>query len=936
MGSLILAGALVAVFPKVHPAAGAVTGSRLDRLPLCFVENRGQVDQQVAYYLQGRDTSIYFTSRGLTFAFRERSQRSVEGHDVPDPASWSERYVLKLDFVDALEGAPEGRTRSPAVISYFKGSRDQWRAGLSTYRSIVYAGLWPGIDLIYSGAGNRMKYQFVVSPGADPERIRLAYRGATGLTLNAAGELAVATPAGSFNDDAPYAYQEGHGRRVDVTARYVLNTRTREHPNAFEYGFELGEYDRTRPLVLDPAVLVYAGFIGGSDNEGGMDIAVDDFGNAYVTGYTFSTEATFPETVGPDLTLNGPGTSDAFVAKIAADGAGLLYAGFLGGAGEDGGFGIDVDDGGNAYVTGYTRSGEGTFPVTGGPDLSANGGQDAFVAKVNPEGTGLVYAGYLGGGADDAGIAVVADDAGNAYVTGLTQSNGASFPVKEGPDLTFNEGGVDGFVAKVRSVPTDPMVTNNLEFCGYIGGDGNDQPQGIALDAADRLYVAGYTGSHETTFPVVTGPDLGFNGSVSDAFVARLRAVPDNPTVTGNYDFCGYIGGADGDVATDVAVDSAGSAYVVGLTASREATFPETVGPDLTFNEGGFGQDAFVAKVNPEGTGLVYAGYIGGANTDWAYGIAVDGAGSAYVFGHTLSSQSSFPVTVGPDLTISGGQDTYVAKVKPLPNDPVALKNFDYCGYVGGVGLDSASKIAVDDAGGAYLTGYTRSTEATFPALLGPDLTHNGGPPLTPGDAFVAKIVSIVPAPPSAPTNLQGTAVTSAHVELSWQDNSSNELGFRIYRADAGTVDIAAGAETYADRSVTASTRYTYEVRAFNAAGESPPSNAVELTTPRAGKLVVSPRTVKFRTTIVAGSSTKTLKILNSGKGPLEGTVDYTDPPFEVTANGGDYLLMPRKSRVVELTFTPRGAGLSAGELWITSSDPAKPSVRVPLTGKGR
>jgi hypothetical protein len=298
------------------------------------------------------------------------------------------------------------------VISYFKGPKDQWQTGLPTYASLVYLDLWPGIDLVYSGTVNRLKYTFVVKPGADPNQIKLAYRGASGVRLTQAGQLEVTTPVGEFHDDRPYAYQESEGQRTEVATAYRV--KADETDDVYTYGFQVGAYDPSQPLVLDPAVLVYAGDIGGSNIDEINGIAVDTTGNAYVTGFTGSTEATFPVTVGPDLTFNSP--NDVCVAKVSADGTSLLYAGYLGGSQSDIGNGIAVDSAGHAYVTGQTNSAD--FPVTVGPDLSKNSGTDAFVAEVSADGSTLLYSGYLGGNGDDFARGIAVDNAGNAYATG--------------------------------------------------------------------------------------------------------------------------------------------------------------------------------------------------------------------------------------------------------------------------------------------------------------------------------------------------------------------------------------------------------------------------------------------------------------------------------------------------------------------------------------
>ena len=387
------AGGAAAASPGFE-ALPADTGARvqglLGQLPLYFIENRGQMDEEVAYYVQGRDTSLYFTSTGLTFALtagpekegtgepahaEERSARLRAEADEIVPV---QRWVVKLDFVGGNQDVgPVGRDQTEAVISYFKGRPDQWRAGLPTYSRLVYPDLWPGIDLVYSGRANELKYEFMVRPGADPGRIRLAYRGATAVTLDADGGLEVETPLGGIRDAAPVVYQEIGGQRVMVDAAYHLAA---GNDGGAEYGFQLGRYDLTQPLIIDPVVIAYCGYIGGSGDDHGYRIAVDGAGNAYVAGGTYSSEASFPVTVGPDLTHNGGG--DAFVAKVGADGTGLVYCGYIGGSDWDQGYDIAVDGAGNAYVAGGTHSSEASFPVTLGPDLTHNGGGDAFVAKV--------------------------------------------------------------------------------------------------------------------------------------------------------------------------------------------------------------------------------------------------------------------------------------------------------------------------------------------------------------------------------------------------------------------------------------------------------------------------------------------------------------------------------------------------------------------------
>lgn len=603
------------------------------------------------------------------------------------------RWIAKLDFVGANpEVSPIAQDQSQATISYFSGEPDAWNNFLQTYQHLVYPDLWPGIDLVYYGTVNQMKYEFIVRPGANTKDIQLAYSGATNVRLTESGQLAVTSPAGDLIDAAPIAYQEINGKRIPVSMIYDLvetswpdasNTSSASH-RTYQYGLQIGKYNPTLPLVLDPAVLIYAGYVGGSGSDEGYDVAVDGNGDLYITGYTNSAATIFPAMVEPDLSENGG--YDAFVAKVNAAGTALVYAGYIGGSSHDYGMAITVDGAGNAYTAGETWSTEATFPVKVGPDQTFNSGggsdSDAFVVKVNPTGTALVYAGYIGGSDYELGSGIAVDGDGNAYVTGNTASTQTTFPVSGGPDLTNNGGYRYAFLAKVN------LTGTALIYAGYIGGWVDDYGADIAVDGLGYAYIMGETSSGQTHFSVTVGPDLTHNGG-SDVFVAKV-----NTTGT-TLVYAGYIGGANRDVGYSIAVGEMGNALVTGFTFSYQATFPVSVGPDLTHN-GGL-TDAIVAKVNAAGTTLVYAGYIGGAGNDFGHIIAVDKLGSAYVTGYTYSDQTTFPLAVGPDLTLNGFVDAYVAKVN------LTGGVLDYAGYIGGSGEDIGYGIAVDDEDNVYM-----------------------------------------------------------------------------------------------------------------------------------------------------------------------------------------------------------------------------------------
>jgi len=675
------------LLPQIRPAFG--------KLPLSFIPNRGQIDGPASFYVQGKDKTIYFSPEGVSF---------VLGADAPDG-----RWAVKLEFIGSNPGVrPAGRDETGAVVSYFRGPADGWKTGLPLYSRIVYANLWPGIDLVFSGAADALKYEFVVLPGADPSLVRLAYRGASEVRVGETGGLIVATPAGSFEDGAPSAYQNRPDGRDDVPLAFDLA--------GGEVGFKVGEYDRSRTLVLDPVIIVYCGYIGGPGLDHISGIAADPAGNVYVTGFTASA-GDFPAAAGPDPAWNG-GTFDAFVAKVDPTGSALLYCGYIGGAGDDYAYGLALDAAGSAYIAGYTSSTEATFPAAVGPGLVHRGGFDAFVAKINPAGTALEYCGYIGGTGQDYGRGIAVDAWNRAYVAGSTLSGEGTFPVKQGPVLTYG-GGRDAFIARVS------VDGRTLEYCGYVGGGGEDAGLAVAVDPEGRAYLAGHTNSSENSspaFPAFYGPDTMIGGGF-DGFIACL-----NPAGT-DFEYCGYIGGAGDDYATGVAVDRLGQAHVVGTTSSPESSFPIYIGPDVTYNGGA--ADAFVAKVRGGGALFAYYGYIGGADYDAGSGIAVDDRGYAFVAGYTSSSESSFPVRFGPNPAYSGSFDAFVARIDASGYE------LGFSGYLGGFEADYGTAIAIgpEAAGLVFLAGNAYSAESSFPAAVGPALAHRGG-----RDGFVAAI----------------------------------------------------------------------------------------------------------------------------------------------------------------------------------------------------
>ena len=750
---------------EVAPRGDSGFKDNLEKLPLHFIANQGQMVDEVGYYLPAGDRTLYFTATGITFACQSKPKADA-GSDVDGESS---RYALKLDFVDANpEVQLQGEDKQEAVFSYFQGRPADWRAGVPTFARLVYRDLWPGIDLVYSCAVGRLKYDFFVQPGANPDQIRLRYRGVNNLVITETGELEITTTLDSFQDGKPIAYQTIAGQRVEVPLSYDLD-REAEGPGR-AYGFDVGAYDLDEPLILDPVYILYCGYIGGTVMEEIFGIAVSENGSAYVTGRTSSNELSFPAAVGPDTTYNGGGwvNGDAFVARVSDDGSRLVYCGYIGGTGGETGYDITLDAEGNAYITGYTSSSQASFPVTVGPYLQYSGDTDAFVAKVSADGTQLLYCGYIGGSDIDMARSIALDHDDNAYVIGATGSDETTFPVVVGPDLTYNDSSAwfeaDVFVAKVSADGTQ------LIYCGYIGGISAEDGYGIAVDAAGSAYVTGLTYSPEWSFPVVIGPDLTQNSPpgpmLADAFVAKV--VPEGTMLA----YCGYIGGEEADYGRSVAVDRSGQAVVVGITESDESTFPVQGVLDTTYNGGG---DGFVAGVYSTGTALIYCNYIGGNQSDTALDVVLDYYGFIYLGGSTESGESSFPVIDGPDLTYNGMSDGYVAKLRPFAS------TFIFCGYVGGSANDCINAVTVDRFFNMYLGGPAFSVPPSFPVLVGPDLTPNGD-----WDSFVARLS---PGDLSGLPDTDQVAATRLLPNVPNPFNPSTQISFEL--ADPGHVRLA-------------------------------------------------------------------------------------------------------------------------------------------------
>jgi hypothetical protein len=685
---------------KSDAASRVQVSEAYGKLPLYFEANQGQTDEQVKFLARGTRQTLFLTSTEAVLVFTSREQtaegRSRVARAKPVEAGQVTQTVLRMTLVGAnREPRVEGTEELPGKANYFIGKDPtKWRTNVPTYKKVQYHNIYPGIDLVYYGNQRQLEYDFVVHPGADPNRILLSFQGVDKLEVDALGDLVVDTGTLTIRQRKPVIYQDVNGVRQEVAGGYVLK-------GAQRVGFQAAAYDQSRPLVIDPT-LFYSTYLGGSDSDVGLAIAVDTALNAYVAGITLSTD--FPTTAGAFQTTRA-GNSDVFVAKLNPTGSSLLYSTYLGGSGSDeinvSGPGIALDGMGAAYVTGFTSSTD--FPTTLGAFQPAFGGGtfDAFVTKLNPA-SGLVYSTYLGGAGNDFGSGIAVGVPGNAYVTGGTSS--ANFPTTAG---AFQTTPGPGFVTNL-----DP-TGSTLFYSTYLGAGG----AGIAVDGAGNAYI---TGSAGPNFLTTAGAFQPVSGGAGDAFVTKL-----DPTGS-SLVYSTYLGGSGSDNSYGIAVDGTGNAYITGSTGSTD--FPMTPG---AFQPTLAGQaDAFVTKLDLTGSTLVYSTYLGGSGTDEGRGIAVDGTGNAYVAGRTDSED--FPTTTGTGPPGSG--DAFVTKLDPTGSGLV------YSTYLGGHLQDAGVGIAVDVFEDAYVTGIT---DGSFPTTPGAFQTTFGGN----RDAFVAKITE-AEAPP--------------------------------------------------------------------------------------------------------------------------------------------------------------------------------------------
>jgi len=707
------------ILSTVAPATGAG-----------FVENRGQVDSQVLYYLPYQDAVIYFTENGLVVDLEFVVSQTTSNNDVPGPKSpvsptqpgmdaeeSRARFAVPVRFVGASTTLfLAARQQLSTEYNFFLGDDiTLWQTRVPCYSELTYHEVWPGIDVVYSlNAGEiscrvegDSKYEF---------------------------ELALLDSDG-WQKTAALNPRSRPGLRLDK----LLDILTPDLPGEPENLLKLKPVDNgdCAADAKSEFDLIWGTFVGGSSNEYGRSLARDGAGNILLCARTMSSD--FPTTTGViDTTHNGGW--DCFVAKLDPTGSNLLYATFLGGSGEESFRQIAVDPAGNAYVGGYTYSSN--FPTTPGAfDTSHNGDRDVVVCKLDPNGSTLEYATYIGADQEDYSYGLTVNATGNTFVTGYTRS--AAFPISSGAFDEFHNGFGDAFVLKLG------VYGNSLRYSTFLGGQVWDDGRSIVVDTAGDAYIVGMTQS--SNFPTTPGAyDRTHNGYIeAEIWVARLES--DGRSLV----FSTYFGGSGWDEGQEIAIDHGGDIYICGTTES--GAIPTTAGAyDRTHNGGG--RDGIVAKFNGLGTTLIHSTYVGGNDDDQLLNICLNGSGGAFLSGRTESV--NYPTSPDAyDLVHSGSFDGLLTV---LDN---TLSNLEYSTFLGGSGSDVVFGHTVDASNNTYLTGHTNSTG--FPTTPGAyDRTHNGG-----NDCFVCKLF-----PSEVTTSITETTTTPMSARLTVHPNPFNPL----------------------------------------------------------------------------------------------------------------------------------------------------------------
>jgi hypothetical protein len=669
------------------------------RIPLYFIPNQGQVKKKVKFYAKTSCYTLWMTENGLVFdsahtlasghPFQERIIETPLSPHSPH-STYSTKFLLRdvsrLIFLNANpkpEIVPVEMTQHK--VNYFIGKDpSKWQKGIPTAKAILYKNIYNNIDLKVYGNEKQIEYDWIVKPGGDPADIRFEYKNVKSVGIDNEWNLVIETQFGKLIHKKPVSYQLINGEKVNINSHF-------ESISKNIYGFRIKAYDRNYELIIDPVVsLDYSTFLGGSGDDMGQGIAVDDSGCIYVSGRTDSLD--FPIEAPCQNVMAG--YLDVIVSKFNAAGSALLYSTYLGGSNWEEGYSCALTPDGLLYVAGTTHSDN--FPSTGNTWAGAN---DAFVCLLDKDGN-LKFSRYLGGNGHDYGFAVAVDPWGSAYVIGQTRSS--DFPTLNAYKNTL-DGISDVFISKVH-------YNDGLIYSTYLGGGHSDRGLAVAVDNSGSCYVTGDT--YSTDFPVKNAYQDTFAGGNIDCFISKL-----NPDGSGLI-YSTYLGGSGNEAGWGITVHGSGAAYVTGNTFSSDFPTKNAYQDSISGP-----RDAFVTKMTADGFCLVFSTYLGGSANDVARGIEIDNLDYIYVSGNTTSNDF-------PTKHTSSGANGGIFLTKFLTDGTGLI----YSTYFGGTCSDYNEDMAVDESGNAYVTGYTYS--ANFPVKNAYQNSYAGGL----YDGFVSKI----------------------------------------------------------------------------------------------------------------------------------------------------------------------------------------------------
>jgi hypothetical protein len=724
--SILMTLVLVAFSTLVvgDPATPQLKSPKVHRFNYPIAFEVGQARQGMKFFSQGLNYRVFLTPKDAVFVLgtsqARRTARNVRSTPPPTPDSFRLHLVGTNAHADS-----EGRKPLPSYSNYLIGNDPQkWRTHVPQFAEVWSRSIYPGIDLLYYGNEGRLEYDFIVDPGANPDRIEFLIGASESggaysrIRLNGHGDLVIPNRDGEVLFHKPRLYQgkscsrEKPNHAADEPGCKALNggefhvQRTAQSGVLVSFG--LPAYDHTQPLVIDPAVS-FSTFLGGSGGDGVFGMTLDAAANIYLFGITSSPD--FPVTSGAFQTKLA-GQTNAFVTKLSSDGSQIIYSTYLGGNDNETPEGMAIDSANNVYLTGQTMSKD--FPVVNAFQPQSKTYATGFVSKLSADGTKLIYSTFLGGSSSDNILEVAVDQENEAVVVGTSTS--LDYPILNALQPTCP--GCQYGNAVITKFSADGTA---LIFSTYFGGESPNEALGVALDPSENIYLTGYT---QTDFPTTPNAfQTTCTSNIECVFVSEVDASGQNLV---------YSGVLDDAWGTAIAVNSSGNAFVTGYAGPAFRVTPGAFQTKPGVPSGGV--NAFVTEVSTTGSSLVYSTYLGGNNADYGRAIALDSSNNAYVTGQTDST--NFPLQ-NPFQTVfyQGVPSVFVSELNSTGS--ALLFSTYWGGGAGGYGAQQGNAIALDSAGNIYFAGSTLVPD--FPVVNAIQSQLSG-----PGDAFIAKF-EVVP-----------------------------------------------------------------------------------------------------------------------------------------------------------------------------------------------